>query len=290
MCLAAIALQAQARFPFVVAANRDEFFQREAAAMDWWTPGPGARPLLAGRDLSAGGTWLALDGRGRLALVTNVREPGRHSGLAPSRGQLPVEWVGGTARASAFAAGLFGRGHNGFNLLVHDAVTGESHWIGNRPPESSPPVIGLAAGVHGVSNASLDTPWPKLVALKRRLADALAADPDLDALSARLWLALADAEPAPDPLLPDTGIGRMRERWLSSAFIRVPGADDPELADYGTRASTLVIAERIGPDGVDVKADAPLRLHVLERRYAPTGTICGESRFRIDDWPSRNRA
>ena len=65
MCLAAIALDASRRFPLVVAANRDEYFHRPAARMDWWTPDGGTQAILGGRDLSAGGTWMGLTAQGR---------------------------------------------------------------------------------------------------------------------------------------------------------------------------------------------------------------------------------
>src|SRR6185312_15955191 len=111
MCLAAFALNAHTRFPLVIAANRDEFFAREAAAMAWWPDRPG---VLAGRDLSAGGTWFGLTRSGRLALLTNVREPGRNDPAAPSRGALVLDWLSSDDDAPAFAQRLAG-GYNGFN-------------------------------------------------------------------------------------------------------------------------------------------------------------------------------
>lgn len=293
MCLAAIALDVDARFPLVVAANRDEYFDRAAAALDWWQPPGGRQPVLAGRDLSAGGTWLALDARGRFALVTNVREPGRFAADAPSRGQLPIEWVEGDEDAPGFASRVLARGHNGFNLLTLDARRAEAHWISNRA--SAPVALGRGV-VHAVSNAALDTPWPKLLLLKRRLRDALdeavaggrpdaapqrhsvPGELDRDALATRLWSALADPSEAPDHLLPRTGLPLERERWLSPAFIRIARAGDPATADYGTRSSTLVIGEPNGP--------GRLRLDIRERRYDRQGAVCGETRRVIEDWPA----
>jgi uncharacterized protein with NRDE domain len=152
MCLALLAFDAHARYPVVIAANRDEFHDRAAAPAGWWQEG-----WLAGRDCVAGGTWLGITRGGRWALVTNVREPGRHDPAAPSRGTLvpnvlahPASIADGLARVVGTAAG-----YNGFNLAAGN--TREAHWGSNRAAGPR----ALAAGVYGLSNATLDTPWPK---------------------------------------------------------------------------------------------------------------------------------
>jgi uncharacterized protein with NRDE domain len=238
MCLAAFALNAHPRFPLVIAANRDEFFARDAAPMAWWADHP---DILAGRDLSAGGAWFGLSRAGRLALLTNVREPGRHNPDAPSRGALVVDWLGASDEASAFASRLAG-GYNGFNLVTADVARGAGHWLSNR---AAAPVA-LVQGIHALSNAALDTPWPKAVGLKAAMAEALAAATSAQDLAERLLQALADDSPARDDELPDTGVGLARERLLSPRFIRIPDPAQPAVAVYGTRCSTVLVSEASG--------------------------------------------
>jgi uncharacterized protein with NRDE domain len=238
MCLAAFALNAHPRFPLVIAANRDEFFARPAAPMAWWREQP---DLLAGRDLGAGGSWFGLTRGGRLALLTNVREPGRNDPAAPSRGALVLDALFHDGDAPAFAAGL-APGYNGFNLVTGDLRRNTWHWISNR---AAAPVA-LAPGLHALSNAALDTPWPKTLGLRAALADALERTDDARALAGQLLHALADATPAPDAALPDTGVGLARERLLSPRFIRIPDPERPGQAVYGTRCSTVLVREADG--------------------------------------------
>lgn len=265
MCLAVIAAARSARFPWVLASNRDEWFHRAAAPMDWWRPKADGPALLGGRDLSAGGTWLGLTAAGRLAFVTNVREPGRHIDAAPSRGDLVPRWLGDDDEAGALHA-MAQVPRNGFNFVAADLQRGSALWLTNRP---QPQQRALGAGLHGVSNAALDTPWPKLLQLKHRLADALDAAQDLGALRAAAFAALADRRPAPDAEMPSTGLPRDRERGLSPAFIRIEG----EAGVYGTRCSTLVIVERVG----DLQ-----RVHMTERRFGADGAIDGETRQQFE--------
>jgi uncharacterized protein with NRDE domain len=239
MCLAAFALDADPRFPLVIAANRDEFFAREAAPMAWWQAG--GTEVLAGRDLSAGGTWFGLTRAGRLALLTNVREPARHNPQAPTRGTLVIDWLAGNEDAAAFAARL-SRGYNGFNLITADLRRGDWHWLSNRAAAPLP----LPAGIHALSNAALDTPWPKTTGLQAAMADALASAATAEQLAALLFTALADPRPAPDEALPDTGVGLARERLLSPRFIRMTDPARPAMAVYGTRCATVLIREASG--------------------------------------------
>ncbi len=238
MCLAAFALNAHPRFPLVIAANRDEFFARPAAPMAWWADRP---DVLAGRDLQAGGTWFGLSRHGRLALLTNVREPDRQQADAPSRGDLVLDWLGATSPATDFAAQLR-PGYNGFNLITADLRAGAWHWLSNRAP--APQALG--PGLHGLSNAALDTPWPKTVGLKAALARALASAASTQGLIENLLEALADATPAPDADLPDTGVGLARERLLSPRFVRMTDPAQPGLARYGTRCATVLVREAGG--------------------------------------------
>jgi len=259
MCLAAFALNAHPRFPLVIAANRDEFFARAAAPMAWW----GDRPdILAGRDLSAGGTWFGLTRAGRLALLTNVREPGRQNPDAPSRGALVVDWLNSDDSAPDFAQQL-ASGYNGFNLVTADVSRNTWHWLSNRAPAP----VALGAGIHTLSNAALDTPWPKTVGLRAAMAEALAQAVDADDLAERLLAALADPSPAPDAALPDTGVGLARERLLSPRFIRMPDAR------YGTRCSTVLIREAGGAT------------RIVERSVVPDGGWLAPVRHALYRWP-----
>lgn len=268
MCLAAFAIGVHTHFPLVIAANRDEFFARPAAPMAWWADRP---DLLAGRDLEAGGSWFGLTRGGRLALLTNVREPGRQLANAPSRGALVVDWLAGDDDAQAFAAGL-AQGYNGFNLVAADLARNTWHWISNRAASPVP----LGPGIHAVSNAALDTPWPKTVGLKAAMAQALAEADSAEQLADALFAALADATPAPDAELPDTGVGLERERLLSPRFVRMTDPARPRLAGYGTRGSTVLVRDARGATLVlerGVRADGgwlPTVRHELARWPGPS--------------------
>jgi uncharacterized protein with NRDE domain len=255
MCLAVLALDVHPRYAVVLAANRDEFHARPAASAHWWNDGEGSA-ILAGRDLSHGGTWLGVTRRGRFAFVTNVREPGRYDPRAPSRGALvPAALRAATdVRDAAESIVTAAAACNGFNLVVGDSTQAA---IGSNRTSR---VESLGPGVHGVSNAQLDTPWPKLARAKSGVAAWMASGTeDLDVL----FDVLADRTAADDDDLPDTGLPRERERLLSSPFIVSP--------EYGTRCSTVLA---LGRDGVSQFA---------ERSFDALGTLMGrvEDRFRI---------
>lgn len=238
MCLIGIAWKMHPDFPLIAAANRDEYHARPTAPSAWWRD---ARQVLAGRDLQSGGTWMGITCSGRFAALTNVRDPAGQLQEAPTRGALVADFLCGTAAPAANATRLATQtGHyNGFNLLTG---TAEALWYtGNRGATPH----ALAPGIYGLSNALLDTPWPKVTALKSALAAALGGMMAKEPLQSRvsglmplLFQALGDARPAPDALLPHTGVPLERERALSSALIVAPG--------YGTRASTVLCMTRDG--------------------------------------------
>ncbi|HXR57517.1 MAG TPA: NRDE family protein [Casimicrobiaceae bacterium] len=253
MCLAVIALDVHPRYALVLAANRDEFHARPAQVAHWWSDA-GLVPILAGRDLAQGGTWLGVTGDGRWAFVTNVREPGRFDPDAPSRGALvPALLRDARAPADALTAILGdAQRYNGFNVVAGDA-SGAA--FGSNRAHA---VVALTSGINGVSNAGLDTPWPKLVRAKDGVARWIASgEPDL----APLWTVLADRAFAADHDLPHTGISRERERLLSSPFI--------VSETYGTRCSTLVAFARDG------------EAQFVERSFDRQGRITGEVAFRF---------
>jgi uncharacterized protein with NRDE domain len=151
LCLIGIALDAHPRWPLVIAANRDEFFDRPAAPLDWWRTSEHAPWLLGGRDLAAGGTWLALSASGRVGMLTNVRDPARHRADAASRGALVTDWLDhGTWPTVPIAT-------NPFNLIGGDLQARRWWWTSDRHTE---PVL-LTSGVHALSNGALDEPWPE---------------------------------------------------------------------------------------------------------------------------------
>lgn len=248
MCLIAFAWQSHPRWRLLLAGNRDEFHARPSAPLARWDD----RPIIGGRDLEAGGTWLGVTDAGRCCTVTNVRDPNDPQ-LGQSRGLLAVDYLAGADAAVAHAARLqaVAASYRPFNLLTFDATA--AFYLGNRP---QPRVQPVDPGVHGLSNADFNTPWPKTRRLMARLQAWLAGAGAED--FGPLFEALADQTQAADSELPDTGVGLARERWLSSAFIRGES--------YGTRASTVVA---IGHDNTGV---------IVERRFGPQGRAQGETR------------
>lgn len=244
MCLLALGWLHHPRWRLVMAGNRDEFHARPTAPLAHWAD---AGRVIGGRDLRSGGGWAAVDTAGRLAVVTNVRDP-MAAQAGPSRGALVAGFLGAQLPAAHYIEQLAGAAHTyaPFNLLLADAQHLE--YLGNHPAQRQR----LGPGVHGMSNGALDAPWPKT----RQLMDALAAwlqagEDRLDPL----WAALADERRPPDTQLPDTGIGLERERWLGAAFIRGD--------DYGTRASTLVLIDHDGHG------------QIHERRFGAQGMPAG---------------
>ena len=212
--------------------------------------------LLAGRDVVAGGTWTGVTRSGRFAALTNVREPREFDPSAPSRGDLAVRFLAASDAPIEHLRRLASEGErrNGFNLLA--AAGGRLAWFSNRGPEPCE----VEAGVHAVSNALLDTPWPKVRRSAEGLARILGREDALD--PEELFALLADRVPARDEELPDTGVGLATERLLSSPFIAAPG--------YGTRGSTLLLVSAAG------------RATFLERRFDEAFQASGTTRFELD--------
>ena len=256
MCLVLIAWQTHPRYPLVLAANRDEFHARPAQELHWWSEGP---RMLAGRDLQAGGTWLGLDAEGRLALVTNYRDPSLPRPEGSSRGSLVGEFLGGRQEAKEFvrAAAARARQFSGFNLLALDRA-GLGYVTSHPQAESR----ALAPGIYGLSNERLDTPWPKLVRTRERFEREIANEhPGSDALMHML----SDRAPAPDAELPDTGVGIEWERLLSSPFI-VSSA-------YGTRCSTVVMIRNDGLVTAEERSHTPDGSTTLRVRMSYTAEL-----------------
>lgn len=226
MCLIFISLQNHPTYKLVVAANRDEFYQRKTAAASFWSDHPN---ILGGRDLEASGTWMAMDTGGKISMVTNYRDPLNINPKAPSRGQLVSDYLlnGSAPNEYLKSVDQNGKTYNGFNLIVGSGD--ELYYYSNYKGA----IEKIQPGLHGLSNHLLDTPWPKVEQGRKKMKDILAST-DID--PTKLFDLLYDDRTAPDEKLPDTGVGLERERMLSSMFIKSP--------NYGTRCSTVVMIDQ----------------------------------------------
>ena len=267
MCLAVVSYRQNESFPLILAANRDEDFDRPTGAAEFWTDDPS---ILAGRDLRGGGTWLGVSRSGRFAAVTNYREGIRLRDAAStsgpagtakrSRGLLVTDWL--KADADQTAVEFLSRvedaasEYNGFNLLIGD-LDG-LFYFSNRGGGGQ----ALAPGLYGLSNHLLDTPWPKVTRAKSQIAGCVESKclPIDD-----MFEVLADETPAADDQLPDTGVGVVLERLLSPIFIRAK--------TYGTRSSTIVVI------------DSEHTVRFIERTFASGRTSDVDVRFRATRLP-----
>ena len=250
MCLVVFAWRYLPGLQLALAGNRDEFHGRPTAPLGWWDD----PPLLAGRDLSAGGTWLGVDAGARFGVITNFRGASTPA-AAPSRGTLIPSFLASN-RSPAECLGALAADRDryaGFSLLVgnKDSLA----YFCNRDP--APPRL-LLPGVYGLSNSTLDTPWPKLVQSRARLAGLLERG---QRKPEQLLEVITDRARAPDAELPDTGVGIEIERRLSPAFIVG--------ADYGTRSSTALLLRSDGGGTL------------LERCFDAGGTPVGSRRFEL---------
>lgn len=262
MCLIVFSWQPDTATPLVLLANRDEFFERPAEPMHWWQDRP---EVLAGRDLRGGGTWMGVNRAGRFAALTNFRD-GRAPMApkdAPSRGLLVSAMLDSTPFDNDLSrVEQHAHEYAGFNLLAGDLPAGKLFWLGNRDTSSGrghdtgneiepvqhangtspaaashrpqPVAHAIEPGTHGLSNALLDTPWPKLVGRREALGAAI----DSAADDMTLLELMRDTMEAADETLPETGVAPAWEKTLSAAFIASPA--------YGTRCTTLLRYHRNG--------------------------------------------
>jgi len=229
-------------FNLVLAANRDEFYDRPTAPINFWEDRP---DILAGLDLLGGGTWLGVGRSGRFAAITNYRDPASIRPDAPTRGRLVSDFLEGDVPPREYLERLAvtGQRYNGFNLVVGD--TGTLCYYSNRGSG----VRKLAPGLYGLSNHLLDTPWPKVLKAKEGLRRILTGEAPLE--EEAVFDQLASRSPAPDQTLPDTGVGLEKERALSPLFITIPG--------YGTRSSSILLMGRHNDS------------QLIERTFVPDG-------------------
>lgn len=226
MCILFIAVNQHTKYPLIIAANRDEFHKRPTLASHFWDK---HKSVLAGKDLTAGGTWMGMNKSGRIAALTNIRAPGKERTNAVSRGELVANYLIKNHPDSEYLKSLqtSHQNYNGYNLLFGK--------VGNLQVYNSfeNTTYGLNNGVYGLSNASLNSPWPKLDAGRKALADYCRQSGDLH--YERLFELLMNDVAASDEELPKTGVPLDWERKLSSIFIAGE--------DYGTRSSTILLVD-----------------------------------------------
>jgi uncharacterized protein with NRDE domain len=224
MCLLIFAHRASVDYPLVVAANRDEFHARSTAASAFWPEHP---DLLAGKDLEQGGTWMGITRGGRFAAITNYRDPSRTAAAPRSRGELPLQFLTGEDHPRDFLLGIAAQAEQyaGFNLLLGDR---DSLWYftNSLPPEKRTPVC-LPPGIYGLSNARLDTAWPKVCHGKEQLQALLDKKP---LTHESLQAVVGDRQLAELSSLQTHGLNGDMDQLLSAQFIVTEG--------YGTRSST----------------------------------------------------
>lgn len=226
MCLILFAYNVHPNYRLILAANRDEFYERPSAPADFWAKHP---QVLAGIDLKEKGTWLGVTKSGKFAAITNYRDPASWMESAPSRGGLVSRYLTGSSSAEEYLKRVSAKAaeYNGFNLLLGDAR--DIFVCSNRGAMQK-----LTPGIYGLSNRLLDTPWPKVRRGKKLLKAAL--DKTGSELEDALFAALADRRVPPDRQLPETGVNLDWERMLSPMFIESPV--------YGTRSSTILLIGR----------------------------------------------
>ena len=226
MCLIFISLHNHPNYKLIVAGNRDEFYDRKTEAANYWRDYP---QILGGRDLKAGGTWLGVTKSGKISMLTNYRDPSNINPAAPSRGQLVSDYLKTDVTGESYMLEIEknGKAYNGFNLILGSP---EELWYYSNYREG---VTKLAPGFYGLSNHLLESPWPKVLRGRQKIAPALSqsiVDPE------QLFEILYDDLVADDDKLPNTGLPLERERALSSMFIKTP--------NYGSRCSTVVLVDR----------------------------------------------
>ncbi len=227
MCLLLISNNTNPEYPLVVAANRDEFYQRPTEKARFWKDYP---QLLAGKDAEAGGTWLGITRSGRFAAITNYRDMRSIKRNAPTRGLLTLNFLKSNVSAFEYGSSLSEKSgqYNGYNLLFSDMEN--LFYFSNQTRDLKK----LSSGVYGLSNHLLDTPWPKVVRSKETFLDAVAKDKISEQ---ELFGILSDNREAPEDQLPDTGLSRELEKAVSPVFIKSE--------KYGTRSSTVILVNSV---------------------------------------------
>jgi uncharacterized protein with NRDE domain len=228
VCFVLLSWQVRKDFPLIIVANRDEFFGRATRSLHAWDDPAG---IIAGRDLQAGGSWFGFNRSGRFAIVTNVRSGSNDDSALRSRGELITAFLQSELDIDTFSARLANtrRNYRPFNLLIGD--TDNVLYVSSHQSDAKI----LDSGIYGLSNAELDTPWPKVTDGKKQFAKLLKSS-DID--TEDFFKLLRDRHVYDDDELPETGVGKNFERQLSARFI------DGE--SYGTRSSSVAICSAAG--------------------------------------------
>jgi uncharacterized protein with NRDE domain len=227
MCLLIFAFKAHPTYKLILAANRDEFYDRPTAPAGFWDEAPF---LLAGKDLRAGGTWFGITKGGKMAAITNYRDPASLKKNAPSRGEIVINYLLGPDGPDTYLKDLSKKAdlYNGFNLVLGERE--RLIWYSNRNGKP----VNLSPGIYGLSNHLLDSSWPKVSKSKDALASHISEGTEPSPKT--LFQILSDRKLPDDDRLPSTGVGLEWERILSPIFIESP--------NYGTRSSTLLFIDR----------------------------------------------
>ncbi len=251
MCLITFAWNYHPRYQLILAANRDEFYERPTAPLGYWHDHP---HVLGGRDLKEGGTWMGMSRSGRFTAITNHRDLANLKPAAPSRGALTRDFLTGDISSSAFFESVKNRldGFNGFNLLTME--NGELYYFNNIQQQ----LVRLQPGIYGLSNAFLDTPWPKVVRAKKYFEVSLKKDAP-DAREMIEWM--SDQTLAPEEDLPSTGVSKEWEKQLSAMCIATE--------NYGTCCTTVVTIAK------------DREVNYVEKTYPKGGRLSGEVSLRF---------
>ncbi|REL37615.1 NRDE family protein [Rhodohalobacter sp. SW132] len=225
MCLIVFSYKNHPRYPLILAGNRDEFYERPTQKAHFWENEP---TILAGKDLKAGGTWLGLSKRGTLAALTNYRDFKTARESHQSRGILIPRFLTNDENPESTLQRFLQQREDfdGYNLLA--GSVSRLYYLTNIRGIYHP----IEPGIHGLSNAFLDTPWPKVEHAKAMFRESISSEePDKEAI----FRMLKNDKKYPAAHLPDTGLSPEMERAVSPLFIRT--------SDYGTRCSTLLMVD-----------------------------------------------
>lgn len=247
MCLVVLAIEKHPDYPLIVLGNRDEFHARPSQDANWW---PDKSGIVGGRDLQAGGTWLALHRRGRFATVTNYRDAQRERGKLRSRGHLVTDFLESDLTPVDYLRQINGADYAGFNLIAADRRS--VAYLSNRGADAQE----LPAGIYGLSNSTLDAPSDKVKRSKAALGSLIEQDRINETALLRV---LEDRSKGPIDEVSTERLSFSMAHALSAPFI--------VLSDYGTRCSTIVLAQSNGD------------IRFLERRFDAAGVTTGESRY-----------
>lgn len=260
MCLIVFAYKYHPKYPFILAGNRDEFHARPTQTLHVWDSDPN---ILAGKDLKEGGTWLGLNQHGKFAALTNHRDLSKIKENAPSRGNLVKEILQSGQPFENQLSDLQSEfsNYNGFNLIA--GTVDDLYYVSNEGGH----MMKLKPGLYGISNAFLNTPWPKTNNALESFTHALNSElPDVSAI----FELLTDTTTYPERMLPKTGLSPEMEKAVSSIFILTD--------DYGTRSSALLMIDKMGSGKFTEKTYRPGTVEVTDSEEFHFNLVEGQFR------------